>query len=264
LLSGTWLQKGGENHHFGGRRRTRNQHLEEAMIHTRNALALCTAGLLSMAAAGCMGASMGPADVSTSAMLNAADRGEIEEGQLALQQATSPTVRQFAQQMVTEHTNAMNMRQQMMQNMGMTQMAMDAMMSDPAARAVTDNHMAAMQMLRSAQRGMSFDQAYMQRQVAVHGYLIQALDAMNGNSGMAMSGSGMSSSGMSGSSMGSSGMSGSSGTSDGMMSGSGTSGSSMDMSHMTMTDMRMSARATIASHLAMAQQIMGSMGNMGR
>lgn len=108
------------------------------------------------------------------AMLDAASRGEVEEGRLALARAASPEVRRYAQMMVDEHTAALQNHRAVMQAMGMTAAETDA---HPAARMLADNHARAMQLLSSAS-GAAFDRMYMQRQADMHAYLLRSMGGM--------------------------------------------------------------------------------------
>lgn len=147
----------------------------------RTALALCTLATAALAS-GCagMGARLSPqasgAHLAIMALNLANNRAEIAEGQLALTNATAPAVREFAQQMVTEHTANMQRQQELMGTMGLTE---EALMSLPVARQMEENHRAAMAVLTPA-RGPGFDRAYMERQAAMHRYALQSIDALLG------------------------------------------------------------------------------------
>jgi putative membrane protein len=182
---------------------------------------------------------------------------EIEDGQMAMSKTSNAQVRQFAQQMVTEHTTAMQREEQMMMSMGMGmkmgmgsngQMDMGRMrtmlMENPHSRPVMEAHMRAMQMMQGVS-GMAFDRAYMQNQVAMHRYALENVDRMMAQMGMTSGGSM--------SAQGGAGM-------DGGMSGNMDSGMKGGMQGMMM--MEKNNRAMIAAHLQMAQQIMGSMRSM--
>jgi len=58
------------------------------------------------------------ADVAAHATVSASDAGEIQQGQLALSRAQNAQVRAFAQRMVTEHSNALQLRDRKMAGMG--------------------------------------------------------------------------------------------------------------------------------------------------
>jgi putative membrane protein len=74
---------------------------------------------------------------------------EVEMSQLALQKQTSPHVKQFAQQMVTDHTKA---------NEELTQLAKSERMDLPSQ--VDAKHKSAMERLQGM-NGAAFDSAYM-------------------------------------------------------------------------------------------------------
>jgi predicted outer membrane protein len=84
------------------------------------------AGLLPLAAAcstGTVGMStLGPhgqGDVAAHSWVSAVDAGEIQQAQLARSRASSPAVRDFASRMITEHSNALAMREEQMQRAGL-------------------------------------------------------------------------------------------------------------------------------------------------
>lgn len=136
--------------------------------------------VLAGAASGCagMGANLSPraagAHMTILAMNMASDQAEIAEGQLALGNAAAPAVREFAQEMVTEHTASMQKQQQTLAPMGVTP---EMLMSMPVYQAMTQNHQQAMQALQGA-RGAAFDRAYVERQAAMHRYLLDSMDGV--------------------------------------------------------------------------------------
>jgi putative membrane protein len=81
---------------------------------------------------------------------------EVEMGQLALQKANSPQVKQFAQRMVTDHTQA---------NQELLQLAKSQNLDVPTQ--VDAKHKSDMDMLRGM-NGTAFDTAYMQHMVQDH------------------------------------------------------------------------------------------------
>jgi putative membrane protein len=81
---------------------------------------------------------------------------EVEMGQLALQKATSPEVKQFAQRMVSDHTQA---------NQELMQLAKSEGMDLPSQ--VDAKHKSAMERLQGM-NGSAFDTAYMQSMVQDH------------------------------------------------------------------------------------------------
>lgn len=231
------------------------------------ALRLCSIALVSLSTGACMMGGMGgmaPEMMQAHSAMHhfnmAVHMSEIEDGQMALSKASNAQVRQFAQQMVTEHTAAMQREEQMMMSMGMgmkmgmgsngkMDMArMRAMLREnPHSRPVMEMHMRAMQMMQGLS-GMAFDRAYMQNQVTMHRYALENVDRMMAHMGMTSGGSSMSG-------HGGAGMNG--GNMDGGTSGRMDGGMKGGMQGMMM--MEKNNRAMIASHLQMAQQMMGSM-----
>jgi putative membrane protein len=118
-------------------------------------LACLTAGLLGLAA---LPASAAPSSADRSFAQQAAASGmaEIQQAQLAQQRAGSPQVRQFANRMVTDHTQANDQLQQIAQQENF------ALPSQPGTQDA-----AATQRL-SGLNGSAFDQAYAQDQVRDH------------------------------------------------------------------------------------------------
>jgi putative membrane protein len=110
-------------------------------------------------------------------MVMAINVAEIEEGQLAQSRAVTAPVRQYGARMVSDHTAA---QQQVVNRVrgvsGMSQAEFSAMLqNDPTSRMLVDNHMQAMSVLQSLS-GMTFDRAYIQRQIDAHQYALQQLD----------------------------------------------------------------------------------------
>ena len=263
------------------------------MLKLSNAVrSLGLAAALSLGASACMtgGAGVSPAMMphhqALHAISMASHMAEIEEGQLALTRATTQPARDFAQRMVTEHTAAMRMDEQMMASMGMGMMKMDggasadmrtgggnmnanasagmamdmgrmraALMANPHSRPMVEDHMRAMQMLQGV-TGPAFDQAYMNRQVMAHQMTLANMDRVMASMGMQAEG------GMAGGSM-------SAGASAGMNNGNGGNGNGGSMSGMNHGGMSMPAtregmmmmhrqeRAMVAMHLQMARQMAG-------
>lgn len=86
------------------------------------------------------------------------DMYEIEAGRVAAQKARNARVKNFAQMMVTDHTNSSSRLQQAMPQ-GMT-------MNMPAQ--LDAEHQAKLTQLRNAPAGANFDRMYMQQQVMAH------------------------------------------------------------------------------------------------
>jgi putative membrane protein len=132
--------------------------------------------LLALAAAGCAGnAAMaaGPGkhltEAEVAAAMTAANQGEVEEGQLALQRGSSAPVRDLAQRIVTDHTSSNEQIATLVQSAGITPKENDL------SRSLQQDHQAAMDTLGS-RTGADFDRAFLQRQAAAHRYVLSLLD----------------------------------------------------------------------------------------
>ncbi|HEX9937178.1 MAG TPA: DUF4142 domain-containing protein [Longimicrobium sp.] len=87
--------------------------------------AACSPGMSGMGAM----SGAGQADMTAHSFVSAVDAGEIQQGQLASQRAQNQAVRQYGQQMVTDHSNALAMREQRLGGMGMGLRAGTSMMA---------------------------------------------------------------------------------------------------------------------------------------
>lgn len=239
------------------------------------------AALLSLGASACMmgGSGMSPAMMphhqALHAISMASHMAEIEESQLALTRATTQPAREFAQRMVTEHTAAMRMGEQMMARMGMGMMKMEggasagmgasggnvsgnasagmamdmgrmraALMANPHSRPMVEDHMRAMQMLQGV-TGAAFDQAYMNRQVMAHQMTLANMDRVMASMGMQAEGG----------SMGAGASAGMNNGSNGNMAGMNHGNMSMPATREGMMMMHRQERAMVAMHLQMARQM---------
>lgn len=184
----------------------------------RTAAAMCAAAVLAMSAGACASAggmgTMGGSTPDGAAYATAAaiNMAEVEEAQLALQMATGAEARQYAQRMITEHAPMLQRVQETMRAMrmmpagsaaemdgavatsgglnadGTVSASTSAAAADPAmmrvvmenqySRPLAEDHQRAMQMLRGTARGMAFDHAYLQRQVAAHRSALAAIDRL--------------------------------------------------------------------------------------
>lgn len=107
-------------------------------------------------------------DANIAAVASASNQDEIQTSQIALQKATRPEVRQFAQRMVDEHTRVEQEMRQALQAKGMQ--PQDNALSQQMKQTMS----AALQQLQTAS-GAAFDQAYIAHQVQSHQATLQAL-----------------------------------------------------------------------------------------
>ena len=84
---------------------------------------------------------------------------EIQESQLALQNSTNPAVKQFAQQMVADHTKAGNELKGTMPATGVTPAEAPMRLDDKHAKMLKD---------LSEKKGADFDKQYVKDQQAAH------------------------------------------------------------------------------------------------
>jgi putative membrane protein len=109
-------------------------------------------------------------DAQIAAVVEAANKGEIEQAKTALKKSKNARVRQFAQHMVTDHTGAMNDEKTVDQKNGITPQDNDV--SD----GIKSNGEKVMSQLGSSD-GASFDKAYIDAQVDEHQKVLDALDS---------------------------------------------------------------------------------------
>lgn len=105
----------------------------------------------------------------TVAIMTTANESEVQQGNAALSKATSAQVREFAQMMVTEHTNGAQMVRDAASRMNVT----------PTDNATTSALRSGTQMTitnLNTYSGAAFDRMYMRTQVDVHQWLLNALD----------------------------------------------------------------------------------------
>lgn len=107
-------------------------------------------------------------DTDISATVMAANTGEIQEGQLALTKSQNTAVREFAQRMVTEHTQLNQMFQRLQGDIG-------APTSNTLSQQLMTTAEQTTQALQQMQ-GADFDRAYISNQVAIHEWLLRTLD----------------------------------------------------------------------------------------
>jgi putative membrane protein len=111
-------------------------------------------------------------DLSDSQILGVADTantGEIDRANIATEKAQSDTVKQFAQMMLKEHTEAKQQGRKLFSEVGITVSALSAGMQKDSDDTMT-------QLMTVAPSG--FDRTYMQAQVRLHQKTIRALDEL--------------------------------------------------------------------------------------
>jgi putative membrane protein len=146
------------------------------MSHSTHRARAVAIALLALVAGGCAGnAAMasGPGkhltDPEIAAAMTTANQGEIEEGQLAIGKSSTASVRDLAQQIVTDHTTSNEHIAALLQSTGMTPK------ENELSRSLLQDHQAAMTSL-NPRTGADFDRAYLQRQIAAHRYVLSLID----------------------------------------------------------------------------------------
>jgi len=129
--------------------------MERSNRMSRYKVMLLAAGCLGLASAQAM-AALSKADQEFAQKASAGGMAEVSLAQLAQQNAQSPQVKQFAERMIADHTQANNELKQIAQQDNLT---------PPTA---PDNKEASTQQRLSAMKGAAFDTAYMQHEVADH------------------------------------------------------------------------------------------------
>jgi putative membrane protein len=102
-------------------------------------------------------------------IVTAANEGEIAQGNAAASRATSAQVREFAQMMVADHTNALSTGRDLFAREGIT----------PAENSITSALRSGTQTTitnLNTYSGTAFDRTYMRTQVDLHQWLLTSLD----------------------------------------------------------------------------------------
>src|SRR5690606_20116955 len=95
-----------------------------------------------------------------------ANRDEVQQAQIALHRSRDAAVRQFAQRMITDHTEL----NRALANIGMA----DGRQPNEITQQLRSNSQRTMQVLQQLE-GTAFDRTYMQSQVAQHQWLLNTL-----------------------------------------------------------------------------------------
>ncbi|WP_395848184.1 DUF4142 domain-containing protein [Cystobacter fuscus] len=109
-------------------------------------------------------------DEEISQVVITVNMGEIQQGELARQQATSPEVRRFAEQMVQDHTAANQELQTLLQTLGITPR------ESPLSLQLMAGSNQLLTILRSSADAGTFDLAYMDVQVSLHATTLFLMD----------------------------------------------------------------------------------------
>lgn len=158
------------------------------------------------------------------AFLSAVDLNEVRMSTLAQERGTNPEVKAFAGRMITEHSQALHMREAQVAEeseglfagqmthgaaaggqaapaaggehaghgaaggMAFTAAQMEAMQGvlaqQPLSRSLAASGAANFQVLQGVNAGPTFDQTYMDAQIAAHRYALSSLDRMIGQGGV--------------------------------------------------------------------------------
>lgn len=108
-------------------------------------------------------------DAEIAGILVAANQGQIELNRLAVQKASSPEVRQFAQQMIDEHGEAGDNATALLNRLGVTPAETEA------SRNLRRNNQQTVEVLRKWE-GEEFDRTFMNHEVTVHEFLSDTLE----------------------------------------------------------------------------------------
>lgn len=109
------------------------------------------------------------ADADVAGVLETANDGEVQAAEVALERASDSRVRDFAQRMVTDHTNASE-RLAQLASTG------DIMIGNPSLAAqLRSSNTETVQTLQQLE-GAAFDRTYMDSQVSMHEWLLNTID----------------------------------------------------------------------------------------
>jgi putative membrane protein len=111
----------------------------------------------------------GPSDAQIAAIVVTANQVDIDAGQLAKSRAQSPRVREFAQQMITDHTGVNKQATALVGKLKVTPEPND---TSKSLQQGGDANLAHLKTLS----GAAFDRAYVDHEIAYHQQVIDALD----------------------------------------------------------------------------------------
>lgn len=110
-----------------------------------------------------------PTDTEIAAIVVAANAADSANGELALNRATEPKVREFARQMVEAHTAVNQAAVQLVTELGVTPQP------NGTSRGIANGQAAERQELEKL-TGLRFDRAYIANEVAYHEAVLNAMD----------------------------------------------------------------------------------------
>jgi putative membrane protein len=111
----------------------------------------------------------GPSDAQIAGIVVTANQVDIDAGKLAEKKASSPEVRKFAKQMVTDHTGVNKQAGALAKKLKLTPQDSDT------SKSLKDGGQANVAKLKGL-KGADFDKAYVDNEVAYHQAVIDALD----------------------------------------------------------------------------------------
>ena len=128
-----------------------------------------TAGAVGFAVVSAAAAAAGPSDAQIAAIVVTANQVDIDAGELAKSRTQSPPVREFAQQMITDHTGVNKQATALVNRLKVTPEPND---TSKSLQQGGDANVAHLKTLS----GVAFDRAYVDHEVAYHQQVIDALD----------------------------------------------------------------------------------------
>lgn len=128
-----------------------------------------TASLLALAVSASFAQARGPSDAQIAAIVVAANNVDIEAGQLAAAKASNAEVKKFAQTMVADHGGVNKMAVELVTRLQVTPEENDLSKSLKQGGSETLAKLKAL-------HGATFDQAYVDNEVAYHAAVMDALD----------------------------------------------------------------------------------------
>jgi putative membrane protein len=130
---------------------------------------LIVAAAIATPAALRQGPSPGPTDAQIAHIVVTANQVDIDAGGLAAERASSPDVKKFGQQMVTDHTGVNKTAVELATKLKVTP---EANPTSQSLKAGGDKNVAHLKTLQ----GAAFDRAYMDHEIAYHQQVIDAMD----------------------------------------------------------------------------------------